>query len=198
MCPRCHFACAQSSTTSGSTGTIEGHPPSLPRPPPGAHLRNPCYEPTTTPSRCTPVTSHKHHALAVTSPRQCAILNAEPELCRSLNRGRSGPWGMCCDKLKDAGACHVCGCGVAIAGTGGYLRCHAVERVVDSVRAPCPHAPYGYDASYACVPRPRGPHPGVPACAVPLPRRVLRLRRLHGGAPEPRRLRARLAVHHQG
>ncbi|WVZ96338.1 hypothetical protein U9M48_041993 [Paspalum notatum var. saurae] len=28
----------------------------------------------------------------------------------------------------------------------GYRRCHAMERVVDSVRAPCPNAPYGCDA----------------------------------------------------
>ncbi|KAJ1261684.1 hypothetical protein BS78_09G049300 [Paspalum vaginatum] len=49
---------------------------------------------------------------------------------------------VCGDKLKDAGACHVCG--VAIA--GGYRRCHAMERVVESVHAPCPHAPYGCDA----------------------------------------------------
>ncbi|KAJ1261680.1 hypothetical protein BS78_09G048900 [Paspalum vaginatum] len=47
---------------------------------------------------------------------------------------------VCGDKLKDAGACHVCG--VAIAG-GGYRRCHAMERVVESIRAPCPHPPYG-------------------------------------------------------
>ncbi|KAJ1261691.1 hypothetical protein BS78_09G050000 [Paspalum vaginatum] len=49
---------------------------------------------------------------------------------------------MCADTLKDARACHVCGVAMA----GGYRRCHAMERVVDAVRTPCPHAPYGCDA----------------------------------------------------
>ncbi|KAG2560389.1 hypothetical protein PVAP13_8KG060000 [Panicum virgatum] len=62
----------------------------------------------------------------------------------------------CRDKLKDAGRCHLCG--VALA--GGYRRCHAMERVVDSdppayhaleehlrecIHAPC-HCPPGSDA----------------------------------------------------
>lgn len=45
----------------------------------------------------------------------------------------------CSDKLRDAGKCHLCG----VATPGGYQRCHAMERVVDSVRSPCPRAPYG-------------------------------------------------------
>ncbi|WVZ96369.1 hypothetical protein U9M48_042020, partial [Paspalum notatum var. saurae] len=52
----------------------------------------------------------------------------------------------CGDKLKDAGACYYL-CGVAMA--GGYQRCNAMERVVDSIHAPCPHAPYGCDATPA-------------------------------------------------
>jgi E3 ubiquitin-protein ligase SIAH1 len=52
----------------------------------------------------------------------------------------------CRDKLKGAGTCHVCG--VAM-GAGGYRRCHAMERVVDSVRGPCPNARYGCDATPA-------------------------------------------------
>ncbi|KAG0517006.1 hypothetical protein BDA96_09G050700 [Sorghum bicolor] len=48
----------------------------------------------------------------------------------------------CSDKLRDAGKCHLCG----VAMPGGYQRCHAMERVVDSVRTPCPRAPYGCEA----------------------------------------------------
>ncbi|XP_066366039.1 putative E3 ubiquitin-protein ligase SINA-like 6 [Miscanthus floridulus] len=48
---------------------------------------------------------------------------------------------LCSDRLKDAVKCHVC----RVAMPGGYQQCHAMERVVDSVRMPCPHAPYGCD-----------------------------------------------------
>ena len=44
----------------------------------------------------------------------------------------------CHDKLKTTGKCHMCG--VAI---GDYRRCHAMERLVESIRVPCPHAAYG-------------------------------------------------------
>ncbi|CAN6331444.1 unnamed protein product [Urochloa humidicola] len=45
----------------------------------------------------------------------------------------------CRDKLNSKGRCHVCGVAMA----GGYRRCHAMERVVDSIRGPCPNAAYG-------------------------------------------------------
>ncbi|KAF8725906.1 hypothetical protein HU200_020474 [Digitaria exilis] len=45
----------------------------------------------------------------------------------------------CHDKLKGIGKCHVCGVAMA----GGYRRCHGMERLVDSLRAACPNAPYG-------------------------------------------------------
>ncbi|CAL4910291.1 unnamed protein product [Urochloa decumbens] len=48
---------------------------------------------------------------------------------------------MCCDKLKATGRCHVCGIA-----TGGYSRCHAMERLVESIRFPCPNAVYGCTA----------------------------------------------------
>ena len=53
---------------------------------------------------------------------------------------------LCSDRLKDAVKCHVC----RVAMPGGYQRCHAMERVVDSIRMPCPHALYG------CEPVTRG------------------------------------------
>ncbi|CAN6331442.1 unnamed protein product [Urochloa humidicola] len=48
---------------------------------------------------------------------------------------------MCCDKLKATGRCHVCG-----VATGGYSQCHAMERLVESIRFPCPNAVYGCTA----------------------------------------------------
>ncbi|CAL4902907.1 unnamed protein product [Urochloa decumbens] len=48
----------------------------------------------------------------------------------------------CRDKLNGKGKCYVCGVAMA----GGYRRCHAMERVVDSIRGPCPNAAYGCDA----------------------------------------------------
>jgi E3 ubiquitin-protein ligase SIAH1 len=48
---------------------------------------------------------------------------------------------LCSESLKDVVNCHVC----RVAMPGGYQRCHAMERVVDSIRMPCPHAPYGCD-----------------------------------------------------
>ncbi|TVU17758.1 hypothetical protein EJB05_33813, partial [Eragrostis curvula] len=48
---------------------------------------------------------------------------------------------LCRDTLAAAGGkCHVCG--VSTAG-GGYRRCHAMERLVGSVRVPCPNAARG-------------------------------------------------------
>ncbi|EES17728.1 putative E3 ubiquitin-protein ligase SINA-like 6 [Sorghum bicolor] len=44
----------------------------------------------------------------------------------------------CRDKLVPAGKCHVCG-----TATSNYHRCHAMERLVDSIRVPCPNAAYG-------------------------------------------------------
>ncbi|CAN6349692.1 unnamed protein product [Urochloa humidicola] len=47
----------------------------------------------------------------------------------------------CRDKLKDTGKgkCHMCRVAV-----GGYnIRCHSMERLVESVRVPCPHAAHG-------------------------------------------------------
>ncbi|KAL6607821.1 hypothetical protein ACP70R_040884 [Stipagrostis hirtigluma subsp. patula] len=41
----------------------------------------------------------------------------------------------CRDKLKATGKCHLCG-----GATGGYRRCHAMERLVESIRIPCPNA----------------------------------------------------------
>nr|CAB3463964.1 unnamed protein product [Digitaria exilis] len=49
----------------------------------------------------------------------------------------------CHDKLKGIGKCDVCGVAVA----GGYRRCHGMERLVDSLRAACPNAPYGCAAT---------------------------------------------------
>ncbi|KAL6608228.1 hypothetical protein ACP70R_041291 [Stipagrostis hirtigluma subsp. patula] len=47
----------------------------------------------------------------------------------------------CCDKLIANGKCHVCGIA-----TSGYRRCHAMERMVESVRVPCPNAAHGCTA----------------------------------------------------
>ncbi|OEL14067.1 hypothetical protein BAE44_0024914 [Dichanthelium oligosanthes] len=44
----------------------------------------------------------------------------------------------CRDKLAPAGKCHVCGIA-----TRNYLRCHAMERLVDSIRVQCPNAAHG-------------------------------------------------------
>ncbi|CAL4902905.1 unnamed protein product [Urochloa decumbens] len=44
----------------------------------------------------------------------------------------------CCDKLKATGKCHVCG-----VATSSYRRCHAMERLVESIHVPCPHAAHG-------------------------------------------------------
>ncbi|KAF8725910.1 hypothetical protein HU200_020478 [Digitaria exilis] len=87
---------------------------------------------------------------APSSPRLCVVGHVLCSPCR--------------DKLKGAGKCHVCRVSTR---AGGYRRCHAMERMVDSLRAACPNAPYGC----AAVPRPRGAHPDLPARAVPLPRR---------------------------
>ncbi|CAN6336288.1 unnamed protein product [Urochloa humidicola] len=47
----------------------------------------------------------------------------------------------CCDKLKATGKCHVCG-----VATTSYRRCHAMERMVESIHVPCPHAAHGCTA----------------------------------------------------
>ncbi|KAL6865126.1 hypothetical protein ACP4OV_016277 [Aristida adscensionis] len=48
---------------------------------------------------------------------------------------------QCRDKLKASGKCHVCRIP-----TNGYLRCHAMEHLVESIRIPCPHAADGCTA----------------------------------------------------
>ncbi|CAN6331449.1 unnamed protein product [Urochloa humidicola] len=45
---------------------------------------------------------------------------------------------LCRNKLKATAKCHVCG-----VATGGYSRCHAMERLVESISFPCPNATYG-------------------------------------------------------
>lgn len=47
----------------------------------------------------------------------------------------------CRDKLAPVGKCHVC----SIA-TRNYHRCHAMERLVESIRVPCPNAAHGCGA----------------------------------------------------
>ncbi|CAN6331454.1 unnamed protein product [Urochloa humidicola] len=42
---------------------------------------------------------------------------------------------LCCDKLKATGKCHVCR-----RATGGFRRCYDMERLVESICVPCPHA----------------------------------------------------------
>lgn len=44
----------------------------------------------------------------------------------------------CCDKLKARGKCHLCGIS-----TGGYSRCHGMERLVESIRIRCLNAAHG-------------------------------------------------------
>ncbi|XP_025806575.1 E3 ubiquitin-protein ligase SINA-like 10 [Panicum hallii] len=44
----------------------------------------------------------------------------------------------CRDKLRDNRRCHVCR-----GSTGGFHRCHAMERPVESARVACPNAAYG-------------------------------------------------------
>ncbi|GJM94631.1 hypothetical protein PR202_ga11293 [Eleusine coracana subsp. coracana] len=81
----------------------------------------------------------------------------------------------CHDKLQATGGkgkCHVCQCHIK----GGYHRCHAMERLLESIRAPCPHTAHGcaarpvyYDrrshrqscpyAPYNCPPPPPPPPP---------------------------------------
>ncbi|TVU17688.1 hypothetical protein EJB05_33738 [Eragrostis curvula] len=48
----------------------------------------------------------------------------------------------CHNKLMGTGKCHLCGINVA----GGYRRCHAMERLVESIRVPCPNATDGCTA----------------------------------------------------
>ena len=50
----------------------------------------------------------------------------------------------CRDKLEPTGKCHVCG-----VATRGYRRCHAMERLVDSILVPCPYAAHGCFATPA-------------------------------------------------
>ena len=53
----------------------------------------------------------------------------------------------CRDKLEATGngLCHVC----RATTRGGYRRCHAMERLVDCIRVPCPYAAHGCDATPA-------------------------------------------------
>jgi len=53
----------------------------------------------------------------------------------------------CRDKLEATGngKCHVC----RATTRGGYRRCHAMERLVDCIRVPCPYAAHGCDATPA-------------------------------------------------
>jgi E3 ubiquitin-protein ligase SIAH1 len=52
----------------------------------------------------------------------------------------------CCDKLlQPTGKCHVCG----VSATGGYSRCHAMERLVESIHVQCPNAAHGCTAKPA-------------------------------------------------
>ncbi|TVU17738.1 hypothetical protein EJB05_33789, partial [Eragrostis curvula] len=48
----------------------------------------------------------------------------------------------CHNKLMGTVKCHLCGINVA----GGYRRCHAMERLVESIRVPCPNATDGCTA----------------------------------------------------
>ncbi|GJN36024.1 hypothetical protein PR202_gb24847 [Eleusine coracana subsp. coracana] len=47
----------------------------------------------------------------------------------------------CRDKLRGSGKCHLCG-----TATGDYRRCHAMERLVESIRFPYPYAVHGCTA----------------------------------------------------
>nr|CAB3463961.1 unnamed protein product [Digitaria exilis] len=97
----------------------------------------------------------------------------------------------CHDKLKGIGKCHVCGVAMA----GGYRRCHGMERLVDSLRAACPNAPYGCaetppyhgrDEHIRTCPHAPCHCPGGEACWL--------RRRLHGSAPGALPRGARMAV----
>ncbi|KAM0857747.1 hypothetical protein ACQ4PT_048291 [Festuca glaucescens] len=46
---------------------------------------------------------------------------------------------LCRDKLAPAGRCDACRCRV----TGGYRRCDAMEKLVESVQVPCKNTAYG-------------------------------------------------------
>ncbi|PVH61779.1 hypothetical protein PAHAL_3G120900 [Panicum hallii] len=48
---------------------------------------------------------------------------------------------LCRDKLAPAGKCHVCGIA-----TRDYHRCHAMERLLESIRVSCPNAAHGCGA----------------------------------------------------
>uniref|UniRef100_A0A0A9CVJ2 SIAH-type domain-containing protein n=1 Tax=Arundo donax TaxID=35708 RepID=A0A0A9CVJ2_ARUDO len=55
----------------------------------------------------------------------------------------SARWDLCCARRAATSSrppekCHVCG-----GATGGYRRCHSMERLVESIRIPCPNAAYG-------------------------------------------------------
>ncbi|GJM94638.1 hypothetical protein PR202_ga11301 [Eleusine coracana subsp. coracana] len=50
----------------------------------------------------------------------------------------------CRKKLKNPAKCHVCG-----GRTGGFRRCHAMERVVESIHIPCPNSASGCTAKPA-------------------------------------------------
>nr|CAB3463969.1 unnamed protein product [Digitaria exilis] len=45
----------------------------------------------------------------------------------------------CSERQGEATNCHECRAPTP----GGYTRCHAMERVVDAIRVPCPHAAHG-------------------------------------------------------
>ncbi|KAI4963223.1 hypothetical protein ZWY2020_016954 [Hordeum vulgare] len=52
---------------------------------------------------------------------------------------------QCRDKLVSARSCHVCRAPM----DGGYRRSHDMEKLVESIRAPCPNAAYGCAAKPA-------------------------------------------------
>ncbi|TKW24201.1 hypothetical protein SEVIR_3G037200v4 [Setaria viridis] len=65
----------------------------------------------------------------------------------------------CRDKLAPKGRCHVCGIA-----THNYHRCHAMERLVESICVPCPNAAHGcgarpayYDQHVHCQTCPHAP-----------------------------------------
>ncbi|TVU17610.1 hypothetical protein EJB05_33658, partial [Eragrostis curvula] len=70
----------------------------------------------------------------------------------------------CLNKLKNPTKCHVCGA------SGGFHRCHAMERVVESIHIPCPNSTFGCTArpayhkhqrhQQACIMRSRFRCPG--------------------------------------
>ncbi|KAF8765993.1 hypothetical protein HU200_007928 [Digitaria exilis] len=63
----------------------------------------------------------------------------------------------CSERQGEASNCHECRAPTP----GGYTRCHAMEKVVESIRVPCPHAVHG------CAHRP--PYHGRDAHAVACP-----------------------------